>query len=258
MKKLVLITILLGFTVMTEAQVSLQANYKAFFSAYPTFEKFRTSFNEYQKQAGIYKEDLKKFGFMNSSEYVASFFWEGIYADCGYGHIQDVTRLEYLSGAGREYKLEINQFIFTGGYGQNYDRGGYCVYIGIESGVLRLRSTYFYPDGSPSRGLEKASNRAYEALPAKFSLGVKAFLPLSERVDIVVDAGYLSGGMKTGYDDLLDDNPVLTDRLELRNLPDDYVDYYDGGEYSGAYVQGDLKGFRIGLGLKIDLFNVEF
>jgi|GEM_PF-6270333 len=257
MKRLVFILILGLFALNSICQVSIQANAKLLFSSYPTFEKFRTSFNEYQKWANIYKEDLKRFGPVAGSSFVASFFWEGIYVDCGYGYLKDRISVEYSYGSKRDFQLEINQFIFTTGFGRNYENGGYCAYLGVESGVMRLSSAYYYDDASPSLGIDKATNRSFEGLPIKFSFGFKYFLPLSDNIDIIADIGYLSGGMKSGFDDLLDDNPILLARNLLRNLPDDYLDYFNGGEYSGNYVQGDLKGFRIGIGIKFDLFDIN-
>jgi hypothetical protein len=257
MKRLIFISILVLYAWNSNCQVSIQANAKMMFSSYPTFEKFRTTFNDYQKWANIYKEDLKKFGTIAGSSFLASFFWEDIYADCGYGYITDRISVDYSTGFKRDFQLEINQIIFTIGYGRNYDRGGYCFYGGVESGVMRLRSTYYYDDESPSIGLDKASSRAFEGLPIKFSLGFKYFIPISDHIDITADIGYLTGGMKSGFDDLLDNNPILLSRNLLRNLPDDYLDYFNGGEYSGKFVQGDLKGFRIGIGLKFDLFDID-
>jgi len=260
MKKSFFLVVLLAFVVssaLCQVRFSLYFSGKSMLVNYPTYEKFRITFNDYLKSANIYKEDLEKFGFSKGISLGGSVFAGNSYGILGYSTLSAQTKVEYNSGFGRIFIFDFNRMTMDFGYGLETSIATLSAYASLESGYMHLTSCYLYGDKNISLGFEKTLNRVYETLSIKFAVGLRAIVPISKKMSILGDVGYLIGGGEYNKMAIKDLNPLLLMSQSGRELPDSYLDYVNGGEYSGDYVKNDFKGLIFGLGLTYTLFEID-
>lgn len=252
---------------MSYTQLSLVAGPKMLFTGYSTYNEFRNSFNSYNQD--IIDKELKPFsigkGYQIGLTYELGLMFFNI---CTYNKLLYSRSVLYNEGNKRHFDLKFNHFS-TGlgfGYGKQEEMG-FWLYCNLNSGSLILKTYYKYADGSKNFSPSKIVNGKYTCLVSmKPSIVARFIYPLMENLSLFADVEYYfpynirfkEGTLKFYLYDI-DDDKIMNDGMSC--LPTEYDTYMEMGgrwsdyysEYGNKWVEGDISGLDISIGVKFDL-----
>ncbi len=255
MKKIILYFLLSGLSILAApAQIFISGGVMGMKVGYPTFEKFAESYNGYVNDLD---KEIKPFRFGTGYYYGSWMSVSGILFDFNWSRISAGTKATFTDGSKREFDLSYNCFSALAGGGYYEDGAGLWAYLGSTVGTIKLKSKFYYPDGSFTIGLDHSLSGVYELPSGKFLLGVRGLIPLMDNVSIQLDFCYVFKGYMFGFDEIYDESPAVFN--SMRKIPTDYQGYWEartsGQDYSGEYMLHDMRGFRASAGISILLLD---
>ena len=174
----------LFFSLALKAQLGIWAGATKTSVKYPSFDRFRSSYN--QTNSASLKKEMPGFGLSNGFSFAVQLRANWFMGEVGADFLRGNTSAEFLNGERRDFNLKKG--VATGGFGLGYGWQKFYIFAigGLASGDIVINSSFVYTDGTRSFGMEKSLNGHYHGIFLGGYYGLTSCIPIGKHIKIML------------------------------------------------------------------------